>query len=100
MVAFLCLLQDVKVLFKFFLFRERDTIHAGKHLVLFVSPPVCAGNIKQLNSLDRSGVWDMRTSAKVNEVPLLVERNCTVSQVVDQFKLVWIVLFCEVVKCF
>ena len=74
-----------------FLLRESDTIDTLQHLAVGVATPVSTGSRGQLNSvaLDAAGGVQMRTSAQVGEVALLIEAdNCVLRQVVDQLNLI------------
>ena len=78
------------------LLRESDAVDTLQHLAVGVATPVSTGSRGQLNSvaLDAAGGVQMRTSAQVGEVTLLIEAdNCVLRQVVDQLNLIRLFLF-------
>src|SRR5688572_12403515 len=99
MVTLLRLFEYMKILFQFFLFRERDPIDAGQHLVLLIASPVGTRYIQQLDRLNEACMRNMRAPAQVSKFSLFVESYGTICKVVDKFKFVRVVLLREVSQC-
>ena len=75
---------------------EGYAVNALQHFALGVATPVSAGGAGQLNSvaLDAAGGIQMRASAQVGEVALLVEADDSVlGQVIDELYLIGLLLF-------
>ena len=87
-VALLGLFQQYEILIQHFLLRESDTVDTCHHLAVFLSTPISAGNRSQLNSLDRCGSHQVRTTTKVSKCTLGISRNVSVFQFGDQFTFV------------
>src|SRR5690606_5372549 len=97
-VSLFSLFHQVEVLLQLLVLRKGDAINACKHFVLFVASPIRAGHAKQLDRLDKAGVRYMRTAAEINKITLPVEGDRSVCKVVNQFDLVFVSLFPEVVE--
>ena len=87
-VALLCLFQFEQILVEHLLLREADAIHTSHHWALLVATPISSGNRKHFHSLDRSGVHEVRTTAKVGVVALGVCRDMSIFEFFNEFILV------------
>ena len=75
MIALFRLLHGGEIFFEFrFLFKRR-AVDAGEHLVLFIPPPVRAGNARQFERLDPPRGRQVRSAAEIDEIPLLIKRD-------------------------
>ena len=93
-VALLGFLNLRNILVQLVLGRERRAVDALEHLILFVAAPVRARNLSKLYRLHLAGRGQMRASAQVGEVALLIERNRRVlGQVADKLGLIRLALF-------
>jgi hypothetical protein len=70
MVTLLGFFDLVEVIVEVFLREKRSAVNALQLRILFVSQPVCPGNVQQLESLDLSSRRNMRTAA-VRNLPVL-----------------------------
>ncbi len=70
---------------------EGGAVDAGQLLVVLVATPVGAGEVRQLERLDRLRVLQVRAAAEIDEVALLVQGDVALRGV-DQLDLVGLVL--------
>ena len=100
MVSLLCLLQHSHILIQHRLLREGYSIDAGKHLVLLISSPICAGNGGELYCLYHRGIGKMRTTAKVCKTAVCVEGDGAIRKVLDKLALILLSKAAESLHCF
>ena len=95
-VAPLDLFEPREVRIQRLLGRERDAVDPLEHLVLLAAAPVGARDGEELEGLDLRRRRHMRPAAEVREIPLLVDRDRTVSgKLVDELYLVRLTLVFE-----
>ena len=75
MIAPLRLFQEGQILFQRLCIKEGGAIDALEHRVAFISAPVGPRNARELESLEITGMRNVRTAAKVDEIPLLIKGN-------------------------
>ena len=75
---------------------KRHAVDPLEHLVLFVPPPVGAGDGEKLDRLDPACRRDVRAEAEVGEIPLVVECDLLPLQSVEELKLVLVPLLLEI----
>src|SRR5215211_599495 len=93
-VPALRLLDPLQVVLEIGLRVERRAVDTGQLRVVFVAPPVGAGEAGQLERLDRLRVLKVRAAAEVGELALRVERDVAVGGV-DELDLVLLSLLLE-----
>src|SRR5580700_12158439 len=71
-VPFLGFLDKLKVLFEIFLVEKRRAINACKLFPVAVAAPICPGGAEELKAFDFPGAGDMRPSAEIEKIPLVV----------------------------
>ena len=94
-VALLGLFQQYEILIQHFLLRESDTVDTCHHLAVFLSPPVSTGNGSQLDSLDRRGSHQVRTTAQVGKRTLRIRSDVTVFQFGNQLTFISFAVIAE-----
>ena len=94
MVAQPGLLEPLEVGVEILLRVERRAVDARELRVLRVAAPVCAGQRRELDGLDRIGALQVRTAAEVDEISLLVQRNRAFG-IVDELDLVGLAVCLE-----
>ncbi len=75
MVPFLCFLQTMQVVLESFLILPSGSVDPLQHFVVRIAAPVRAGNLHQFDRLDPPGIGDVRTTTKVYELALPIERD-------------------------
>ncbi len=75
MVALFGLLEHRKMLAKRLAVGKSGAVDPLKHLILFVPAPISAGDPRELEGLDSTGVLDVTSSAKVDEVPMTADAD-------------------------
>src|SRR5690606_5568502 len=88
--------QEGQILLELFVLGESHPIDPGEHLVLLITSPISSRDIQQLNRLDKSCVGDVRSSAKIHEIALLVKSDIAIIQAFQQLKLVFISLLLKI----
>ena len=96
MVTLLGLLKHGEVLVQHRLLRETDTVDAGEHVTLLIASPVGSGYGKQLDGLYYGSVLQMRTTAQVGEISILIESDGAVLEFLYKLALVLIALLGEI----
>ena len=81
MVALLGFLQHHEILVKHLLLREGDTVDTCHLLALGIATPEGSGNTRYLDSLDKTGRYKVRATAKVGKGTLCICRDCAVLKV-------------------
>jgi len=74
-VSSLCLLKEVDVFVKQLLRRERNSINSLKTVVRGLAQPIGRGVLENFEGLHSARVRNVRTRAKVDEVPAAVGRD-------------------------
>ena len=77
------------------LLRESNAVDTGQHLVLFVAAPIGSGHGSELYRLYQPRIGKVRAAAEVGETAVRIERDGTVLQVADEFRLVLVSLLGE-----
>ena len=75
MVASLCLLESMQVVFEILLLPERRGVDALQHLPMLVTPPIRARGVQQLEVLEVRCVGDVRALAEIDEWAIRVRRD-------------------------
>ena len=96
MVAFFGLFQQYQVFIQFLLFGEGNGVNPRQLFAFLVAAPVSAGQIQDFDGFDRLRTWNVWAFAEIGEVALLVEGNLSVLQAFNQFQLVLVAFFCEI----
>ena len=87
-VPLLGLFEFIKMGLQFILCRKCRSIDPLKHLALFITAPIGAGNGQELECFCLSGIPEMRAAAEVNEIPLFVYRKGLIRETSYQLQLV------------
>ena len=95
MVAFLGFFQHYQIFVQHFLLRESYTINTCHLLAVFLSSPISTGYRKQLDSFDRSGRGQVRTTAKVGKRTLCISGDVSILQFGNQFTFISLTSFTE-----
>src|SRR3989338_314811 len=88
MVAFFRFLKPGDITIELGLALKRRAVYPLEHPVLLVAAPVCPGYRKQLKDLDLAGRGNMRPSAKINKIRILVYRNFVIRYLLNELDLV------------
>ena len=75
MVALFRLFKHSKVSVHFLFFCKRRAVNTGEHFVMLVPAPIRTRDTRQAERLDFTRRGKVRTSAKVDKIPLLIEGN-------------------------
>ena len=86
-VAFLGFLEHHQIVVEHLLLGEGDAIHAHQLRTLLVATPVSSGKRQYLDGLDGFGGGDVRATAQVGEIALLIGGDVAVFQFADKFAL-------------
>ena len=89
-IAALGLLHLVEIVFQGFFIRKGSAVDAGKHAVLLIAAPVGSGNGSQANMVAKARIRHVRTTTQVHKIAKLVERDIGLTEVVDDFDLVFL----------
>src|SRR5688500_7666096 len=71
--------------------RPGRTVDTGEHRVLLVAPPVRPSYVLQLDGAEPPRARDVRAAAQIEEISLLVDRDLTVFQPLDDLRLVRVI---------
>ena len=96
MVTLLGLLKHSEVLVQHRLLRKTDTVDAGEHVTLLIASPVGSCYGKQLDGFYYGSVLQMRTTAQVGEISILIESDGAVLEFPYKLALVLIALLGEI----
>ena len=89
-VTLFSLLHKLVICLKLLLRSESNTVDSGKHLVVLIVLPVCAGLLCDLKCLKRLCVAKVRTYAHIDIVALLIEAdNSILCKIADMLNLVF-----------
>ncbi|TLD45489.1 MAG: hypothetical protein FAZ92_02233 [Accumulibacter sp.] len=96
MIPLLGFFEHVQVCILVFLTDPGGAVDALQLFVSVVPAPVGTGQLHQLEDLQSTGRWDMRTTTKVNEVSFAVQRDSLIRRYrIDQLRLVVLALGLE-----
>ena len=99
MVTFLCFLEKYKVFIQKRFLRECDTIYTGKLRTFLVSSPICTCDGCHLHGLDEFRISEVRSTAEIGKIAILVECNLAVLEFADKFELVLVTFLREIFYC-
>ncbi len=88
MVALLSFLKKSEVFIEHLFLWESDAVYSDELSSLFVTAPISAGKGKDFDSLDGSGVGNVRATAEVGEVALSVGSDVSVLKFADKLAFV------------
>ena len=77
-------------------FRKADAVNARELRAAFVSAPVRARHVEQLDMLDPARRGNVGAAAQIDEVALPIERDCAVFEVFEQFQFVFVALVLKI----
>src|SRR3990172_593951 len=97
MVSLAGLLDPSQVFLQKLATLKGSAIDALQHFVVFIAPPVCARNPRELESSNSTCGRDVGPSAKIDEIPLLIDAHRPVPNFLQHFHLVIRTLLAE--KC-
>ena len=99
-IALFCLLEFFEILGHFRFFLESRAVYSGKHLVIFVSLPVRAGYLSELETFNFSRTCKMRSGAKIDEISLRIQRYLRAArQLFYKLKLIYFVEAAHLRNC-
>ena len=88
MIPFFRLFQHIKVFIQFLFVEKSGSVNPLKLFPVLIGSPVCSGYLHQLEGLDESGMRDMWPATKIRKLTIIIERNGSVFQSRDEFRLV------------
>src|SRR5256885_13412275 len=92
MIATLCLLEPVEMLFEIFLLPERRRVYPLQHLAPLIAPPVCAGSMKKSEVLEIRRIGNVRSATEIDEWTIGVSRDdLVVGKFAQSLELQWII---------
>ena len=88
MVAFFGLFQIIEVFLQFFLVIKGCTIQPLQHRVMFITSPVCPGNLDQFKDLQPAAVRYVGAAAQVKKIAQLVQTDLIAFNFLEKFNLI------------
>ena len=99
MITLFSLFKQRQVIFQFLRLGKGHSIDTGKHLTLFIPSPISTSDVGQLDRFDKTRIWNMRPTAEVCKIALLVKSDGSIFQSFQKIELVLVSLLLEIAYC-